>query len=240
MKPVRPTNVESLIDRQMRMWEVRQKLAAEGGEAARRELVHLEQGPWVTVSRQIGSGGVEIAEAAAAALGWQLYDREIVAGIAEHTHLREQVLGRVDGRSSSWLSDYLNHLLTPESISQDTFAREMIEVVWAIAREGRAVLVGRGANWLLDPQYGLRVRVVAPTEVRVATVARHQDVSTEEAGRVVRQRDEQTRSFIRQTFDRDINDPAGYDLVINTAHLSVSSAAGVVQSALRGKLRPES
>lgn len=237
MKPVRPTNVDALIDRQMRMWEVRQKLAAEGGEAARRELVHLEQGPWVTVSRQIGSGGVEIAEAVAASLGWQRYDREIVAGIAEQTHLREQVLGRVDGRSSSWLSDYLSHLLTPESISHDTFAREVIQVVWAIAREGRAVLIGRGANWLLDPRFGLRVRAVAPFDVRVAGVALHQDVTKAEAESLVKERDEHTRAFIRQTYGRDIDDPTGYDLVINTEHLSVAAAAEVVETALRGKLQ---
>lgn len=237
MKPVRPANVESLIDRQMRMWEVRQKLAAEGGEIARRELVHLEQGPWLTVSRQLGSGGVEVAEAAAVSLGWQLYDREILTGIAEHTHLRERVLGRVDERSTNWLADYLSHLLTPESISRETFAREMSEVVWAVAREGRAVLVGRGANWLLDPRFGLRVRIVAPLEARVLAVARHEDLTSTDAGQRVRERDDSTREFIRRTFDRDVDDPAGYDLVLNTAHLGIESAVEIVETALRNKLR---
>ena len=61
--------IESLIDRQIRLWEVRRRLAEEGGEVAKRELVHLRFGPWLTVSRQVGAGGTALAERIAHAAG---------------------------------------------------------------------------------------------------------------------------------------------------------------------------
>lgn len=236
MKTVHPTSIDSLIDRQARLWEVRNRLAEEGGAVARRELVHLDEGPWVTVSRQIGSGGLDIARKVGESLGWQTYDREILAHIAEHHHLRARVLDRLDERLAGWIAETVNHLLTPASLPQAAFAKEVAEVVLALGRQGRAVLVGRGANWLLDPRFGLRVRFVAPLLLRVERVARVRDVPPARAERIVRDGDAATGEYIRRLFGRDVDEPSGYDLIVNTEHLAPEAAAALVQDALRRKL----
>lgn len=233
---VAPPQVESLIDRQMKLWEVRRRLAEEGGKVARRELVHLKQGPWLSVSRQFGSGGGGVAQRVAESLGWQVFHKEIVASIARDERNRDRVLSRLDERAVSALSDWLNHLLVPESVDRISYVREMMEVMWAVARQGRAVLLGRGANWLLDPCCGLRVRILAPLRKRVSAVAAAKGMDQGEAEKRVREMDEQKAAFIRQVYGESIDDPLGYDLVVNMGELQPAAAVEVIHAALREKL----
>ena len=98
------------------------------------------------------------------------------------------------------------------------------------------MIVGRGANWFLDPSFGLRVRVVAEFERRVAWVAEHLELSESEARARTLEQDNQRRSFIRKYFGRDIDDPLGYDLVVNLGDIGVDNAIQLVLQALRLKL----
>lgn len=236
MKTITPPKVDNLIDRQVRMWEVRTRLAEEGGELARRELVHLDEGPWLTVSRQIGSGGLEIARRVGDRLGWQTYDREILGTIARHHHLRDRVVERLDERAVGWISENVNHLFAPQSLPRAAFTKELSEVIVALGKQGRAVIVGRGGNWLLDPRFGLRVRVVAPLANRVAAWSREREVPHAEAEREVREHDDRRAEFIHRTFGTSIDDPLGYDLVLNTGGIEVEDAVDMVAAALRAKL----
>ena len=120
------------------------------------------KGPYVTVSRQLGTGGRELARRLAERLGWQLFDKEIILAIAEQTHTREKIISRLDEKAIGMFDDLLARWFSADSVGPSDFVREMMQVIWALARNGQAVLVGRGANWLLDPRYGLRVRIVAP------------------------------------------------------------------------------
>jgi cytidylate kinase len=236
MKPGSTPSLDSLIDRQVRLWEVRGRLAEVGGVAARRQLVHLEQGPFLTVSRQIGSGGGEFARAVAERMGWQVYDRAILREIAEHHHLRERVVKRLDEHAVGWISEWVNHLLVPESLPQAAFAKEVAEIVCAVGRQGNAVIVGRGANWLVDPRFGLRVRMIAPLEQRVEEVRRIEGIAEDVAAAKVRAHDVETERYIRRTFGRGVDDPLGYDVVLNAAYVDVGAAVELVCHALRRKL----
>jgi hypothetical protein len=238
-KPVVSLNLDDLIDRQMQLWEVRRRLAEEGGEPAREEMVHLAEGPWLSISRQLGSGGGMLAREVAGALGWQVFDKKILAGIAEQANTRKRILSRLDEKAVSGLSDIINHLFAPESLSRGAFLREMMEVVCAIARQGRTVMVGRGVNWILDSRYGLRVRIIAPLEKRVDTLAAAEGLSRDDAMRKVRAVDDQKRAFVRQVYGKDIEDPLGYDLILNLADLDREAARGIVLAALRRKLRAD-
>jgi cytidylate kinase len=233
---VAPPHVETLIDRQMKLWEVRRRLADEGGRVARREMVHLRQGPWLSVSRQFGAGGTGVARLVAESLGWQVFHREIVNSIARDERNRERILARLDERAVGAMSDWLNHLLVPGSVNRVAYVREVMEVMWAVARQGRAVLLGRGANWLLDPCCGLRVRVVAPLAKRVAAVAASDGIDQAPAERRVRETDDRKAAFIRQVYGESIDDPLGYDLVVNTGDLEPEAATKLIVTALREKL----
>ncbi len=231
-----PHLLDRLIDRHQRLVEVRRALAEEGGPAARREFAHLREGPWLTFSTERGALGRDVARRAAEVLGWQLFDKEILSDIAHHTAHRERVLSLQDERPMSPLDDYVKHLFVPGYTPRSEFEIELAKVIAAVGRSGRAVLLGRGANWILNPSYGLRVRMIAPKDLRVERIVEREKLTRREAERHVDEDDDRKRKFIRQVYHRDIADPSGYDLLVNTAGLDIDAAAEIVLFALRGKL----
>jgi cytidylate kinase len=235
-----PKHLERLLERQGRLWELRRALSDAGGETARERLAHLAEGPWVTLSKQVGCGGVLVGRAIAERLGWQVFDREILDAISREAHTVDRVTARLDGRAVGVLEDYLSRLLVPGDPGQPAFVRQMMRAVWAIGRQGQAVLLGRGANWVLDPRFGLRVRAVAPKEQRIACVARDEGLDPAAARRRVDAEDDDKARFIRQVYRQDIDDPLGYDLTLNLGALDVDTAAETIVAALTRKLRAAS
>jgi cytidylate kinase len=114
-----------------------------------------------------------------------------------------------------------------------------LKVISTIGKHGQAVIVGRGANFILPPDEKFSVRVVAPLEVRIQNVTGWHNVSIEKAKQRVIQRESKRRAFIRQSFNADISDPNNYDLIINTNRMGIESAVeaviGPVMTALGNK-----
>jgi hypothetical protein len=231
-----PGNLARLLDRQANLWEIRRRLAQEGGEAARRSLAHLEEGPWITFSKQLGSSAEDLADRLGRRLGWQVFGRDLLEAIAQEDRARETVLSRLDEREVGWLEDAMARLLSPGEPDRKTLLHQMIRIVWTLGRKGKAIFLGRGANWILAPTFGLRVRVVAPLEQRAARVAAREGLSPEQAVHRIRDDDDAKAGFIRQVFQREIDDPFGYDLVLNLGGLGLHAATDAVEAALRKKL----
>jgi cytidylate kinase len=102
------------------------------------------------------------------------------------------------------------------------YLRHLMKVMGTIARHGRAVVVGRGANFILPADKQFSVRVICPQEERVKNVARTFDVSLEAARHRVIRRESRRRAFVRQSFNADISDPLHYDMVLNTGRTGES------------------
>jgi cytidylate kinase len=107
-----------------------------------------------------------------------------------------------------------------------------MKVIGGIGEHGRAIIVGRGANFVIPPENRFRLRIVAPQNVRIANVARAFDVKTEEARRHIIRTESDRRAFIRKYFNADITDPNNYDIVINTGALEIDKAVEAVIAAL--------
>jgi len=112
-----------------------------------------------------------------------------------------------------WPGVYLDHLM---------------KVVAAIASHGDAVIVGRGANFLIPPEDRMSIRVIAPFDIRVKNVAKTYGVTRDEAKRRVINRENRRAAFIRQSFNADVANPKNYDLVINTGRGDIDAAIGAV------------
>jgi cytidylate kinase len=231
------SNLGHLIDRQVSLWDLRRGVKVEGIPAAGGTLGHPSEGPWVTISTQLGAGGAELAAGLGTRLGWHVFDKEILQEIAKSTNTREKVLSRLDEHAVSAFEDYVAHLFVPGSLGRSAYVLEMMRVLWAIARQGQAILLGRGAHWVLDPRYGLRVRAIAPVEKRVDWFARTQGLSAAAATRRVEEDNADRAKFTRQVFKKDIDDPLGYDLVINLGTLDLALSVDLVAAALASKMK---
>jgi cytidylate kinase len=218
-------SIEQIIDDQVKRWE-RTRSEEGRGKIAK---------PVITFSREPGSGGGIIAKKIADQLGLDYFHNEIIQKMAESASINERLLKTLDERGLSVLDDWLSTLVNERHLWPDQYLRHLLNVVGAIGRHGGAVIVGRGASFILPPESNLRVRVIAPLETRVRNVVRDFKVSYDDAKRRVLKTESDRRAFVRKYFHEDVGAAVNYDLIINTGKLSIDAAVEAVKGALEKK-----
>jgi cytidylate kinase len=213
--------IEALVEQQAHRWQLFRGERRE--ESAR---------PVLTVSRQHGAGGSEVAKRVAEELGFDLFDREIIQQIAESAHLSERVVSSLDDRDKELLTDWLSAFASRSYLSPVEYRYHLSRVVGALAHHGGAVILGRGAHLILGQGEALRVLVVAPLETRVQAVVEREGLSEREARRRIVTVEADRKAFLMKHFHADFADPAAFDVVVNTAVLGVEGACDVIKTAL--------
>ena len=130
------------------------------------------------------------------------------------------------------LEEWISSLVNERHLWPDEYLKHLIKLVGIIGRHGSAVLVGRGSNFMLPPEQRLRIRVIAPRQVRIENIARKYQVSREEAKRHIIRAESERRAFIRKYFNADIDAPNNYDMVINKDILTVDASVRAIRGAL--------
>lgn len=220
-------SVEEFVKEQIRKWENVHP------DEAKKEEAKI---PVITVTMEPGSGGSKVAEEIANQLGFDYFHRDIVQEIAKSADISATVLDSLEKERLSGIQDFISSLINDNYLYPGLYLEHLMEVVNAIGSHGRAVIVGRGANFILPPESRFSILVVAPLEQRIENVARKFDSSEKEAKRRVLQRESKRRAFIRESFHADIFSPLNYDLVLNMGRLSVESAVEAVIGAVIGRI----
>ena len=207
----------------------------------------------ITISREYGSGGGEIAARLARRLGWQLIDHAVIERTASELEVYQTEVEKhdeeyVDSTRPGILNRIIEQLapsgvggggvlIRPSSLAEGRAYQEtMRDIITTAASTGHVVIVGRGGQVLLaDKRDVLHVRVVAPLEQRVAYVVRREGLDTEDARRRVEAKDQARTRFMQTQYRCQHEDPHLYDLVINTAVLNLDSAVDQICLALEGK-----
>lgn len=221
---------DELVGKQMRCWELSKQLRQ---RFQRDEQEHRSAPCVLTVSRQWGSGGTNIASLVAQELGFELYDKEILNQVAERLGAEPKHIEQHDERGPDLVGGIVLQLLEGKRPTEATYLRTLVKVMRQIAKQGSAVIVGRGGSYVLLDSF--RVRIVAPEPVRVARIAELHDLDEKTARRNVLETDRQRTNFVRAHFGCDINNPLGYDLVINTEHCSIEHATHMILQGFRDR-----
>ena len=205
----------------------------------------------ITISRQYGSKGTEIAERVCKLLGYKFVDKQIIAQAAneagvpggrvvefneQHSLMRSfvdrllypgpHVVAQVVVTSSG---DGENGRLTVEELDKAECLNLVRSAIHAVYQEGNVVIVGRGGQAVLQTMPGvLHVRTVAPMPIRLLNIQKQIDVGLEEAYRLAMRQDKKTAGYLSQVFGIEVDDPMLYHLVINTGKLSVEQAAQMI------------
>jgi len=200
-------------------------------QGARARLTSGADIDYITISREIGSGGEEIAQILADLMRWQLYDKGILDYMSENMQVHKGILESVDERTIGWIEDWLAPIFTKKStdhVDQLSYYRHLVKVLLVIAKHGSAVIVGRAAGQVLPRDKGLSVRVTAPFDIRCKRYAAKQGVSFGDAAAIARKADKEQIKFVKNFVNKDINDPKDYDIVCNTEKLSPTSVAKLI------------
>ncbi len=201
----------------------------------------------ITISREYGSGGGEIAARLAKRLEWNLIDHAIVERIAQEMGTSTQEAEAHDENVQGSIAQILNsfvHLypgpmygVPPMNFLSDAdFRHSMDRIVRAAASRGHVVIVGRASQVILaDHRDVLHARIIAPIEKRIAYVVQREGIDRQEAEARIRKKDQDRARHLQSEYHRKPEDPNLYDLVINTSLLDLESAVDLVRLALQQK-----
>ena len=197
--------------------------------------------PIVTVSRQYGSGGSEVAERVARALGWKLYDNEVVEQVASRLRMtpaevsarEERVPSLVERMASAMALGVPEVMPTVADLALQPSEERIMEVTKRVIEEavlaGPAVLVGRGAQSMLASRAdALHVYCYAPVEALESYAVTNLGVAREDAARVVAENNHHREQYVKRHWKRNWRDFSNYHLCVNTAWLGLEGAAELI------------
>ena len=208
----------------------------------------------ITISRQYGSGGDEIASRLCELLGYRLFDKRMMAQIASEAGLSsKEVIDSQEERHEilSFFDRLFGHKVMEAWVSKDeatgartvelgeldskryvTVVRDLIQTA---AQQGDVVIMGRGGQVVLKDQPGvLHVRLAASFDERVRRVSEQQRFSNPEAARdFVAGRDRAATDYLRTYYGVDWDDPTLYHLELNTELWDIDAAAHIIAEALK-------
>ncbi|HXV44059.1 MAG TPA: cytidylate kinase-like family protein [Anaerolineae bacterium] len=197
----------------------------------------------ITISRQMGSRGDELALHVAQKLGWRLIQRNLINQAALAAGVPHMALADIDELG------LLN--LRPSVKEWRAYQNQVESIIRYWADKGKTVIVGRGGQMVLrDRPEVFHVRVVASFEMRVAQLQREEIISAESACARLETSAKMRARYLRRSYGVQIDDPTLYHLTINTGLLGLSQAVNLVIQTFQGwieadhineesRLRPE-
>jgi cytidylate kinase len=197
--------------------------------------------PLITISRQYGSGGSEIAERVARALGWHLYDNAVANEVAKRLNMqpadvsaREERVPSLPERIAAAMALGMPEVMpTVADLAVQPREERIVEMTRRVMEEavlaGPAVLVGRGAQSMLASRAdALHVFCYAPPEALASYAVTNLGVAPEDAARVVAENNHHREQYVKRHWKRDWRDFANYHVCVNTAWLGIDGASDLI------------
>jgi cytidylate kinase len=191
----------------------------------------------ITVSRDYGAGGEEIARELAGCLGIPIYDQEILDMIAERAKINSFYFKPHDENVSAGISTFIYSLLGGTGGDLTTYRRYLYDVMLDLAKQD-CLLMGRGAHLILQEKKCFRLRIVGSHFICAERIARELSISLSEAKQNVREINDKRHKSILQLFSDNFAYPSlehttNFDLILNTDHIPPHGALPIILMALQ-------
>lgn len=199
----------------------------------------------ITLSREFGAGGSDLAQRVGSELGWRVLDQDIVALVADRLNLSATTVARIDEHPPGLLARLSSALLmsrpeapitldTSEFLSPDAVADAARATMLDAAGSAPLIIVGHGSQCLFRARLGtLHVRLTASVEDRVARICSREPCESATAAAQVRRMDADRAAYVRRYYQSDWRDPELYDVQLNTSRLSLNAAATAILAIVR-------
>jgi len=200
-------------------------------------------GSFVTISRAAGSGGASLARLlarklngeAAADVVWKVYEGNLTTRMLQDQHLPARFARYLPEDKVPEINATIGEFVGLHP-SLWELIQKTNETMRQLATGGNVILVGRGANFATAGlPGGVHVRLVAPEPHRTKYLAGLYNLSEDEARALNAKCDAARRRYVKSTFDADVEETTAYDLVINTAQVSLVQAADVIATHIHAK-----
>lgn len=195
----------------------------------------------ITVGRQIGSGGLQVARLVATEFGVEVYDKNLLMLTAKESGLAPEIFSERDEKRSA-LGRFARFIGIRGSVYADTGAYSdtgnlsgddlfalQSNVIKTIAEKGSGVFVGRAADYVLrDNPRLMSVFITADTEDRIAMVMEREHLSEAEAARFIADADRKRASYYNYYTFKTWGDSSSYDICLNSSRFGLEATAELI------------
>ena len=190
----------------------------------------------ITINRESGSGGGEIARQLGEKLGLKVYGRAFLQSVAEHFNLTLENMDRIKAQKTSWWRDFCYFYRQfdttersgdshPEATPLSLYYAEA-RLLRELAEQESCIIVGRaGFHIFRDNPNALHLFIMADRDARITRIATKQNLSPEEAAKVIDETDKARDTFVKTVADTSRYDARNYDFVLNVTKLPFESVA---------------
>lgn len=218
------TLVESHITRRVTNRQI-------ANQAWREKAARLEKSPLsspLTISGAYGSQAKRIAEKVTQKFSYHLFDREIIIDICNDTKVQTAIIEALDQFDNRDIASLMDQMFSKRVITPDSYRHILTRIIRSLSLFGPACFIGRGGCHILREMDAFNIRIVASLEDRIQRVAKRERVDLKTAQKTVLMQDENRRNFIKTHFNRDINDPTAYHIVLNTSLISIPDSIDMI------------
>ena len=185
----------------------------------------------ITINRELGSGGRTVGHLLAEKLGVPFYDKALIQALQEKFNLTTEEIERLKGRKHSWWADVERILKFDSGISHDYYmpqngdapdlltTDEMFKsetlILQDLAVNQSCIVAGRSGFYVFryHPNH-LSILIQASMEHRIERVARKQNITSEEARKIIEQVDKMRENYVKKYTGTSRYDTRNYQLVI--------------------------
>lgn len=204
----------------------------------------------ITISREFGAGGAQLAHALGARLGWRVLDEEIVRQVGERLQISPAVISARDEQAPHLLERIGMSMLlsSPELIpsaeairmpTSDDIVEATRDVIRREAEKLPLIILGHGAQAIFAERPNtLRVRLVAPLRDRVRRICLRLNCDEEEAISLTHRMDAERSFYLRHYYQRELSDPLFYQFTINTGLITLAESVHVLSALVERQRTP--
>lgn len=196
------------------------------------ESISTETGPIITIAREFGSGGREIALKVAEKLNYKFYDKEEIVKNARENGIDTELFEQLNEKSMDSFWFKLSPLAYDmpkdadsyeQKVSNDKMFMIQSDVIRNIAKKGNAVFVGRCASYILKNS-AKKVFITASLEDRVQRIEKRYKLDKNDAIALIKSADQKREKYYDYYTNTRWNAPENYDLVIDVSETGIDGA----------------
>ncbi len=180
----------------------------------------------ITISRQLGSLGNEIARQLEKQLKLKHLDKESLEEQFDKWGVPGENIRKYDERKPTFWENF--------STDKDLYLHFMKKAILDVAAKGNCIILGRGGQLLLGEIPGiLKIRIIAPLSLKIQRVMDRYSCEKRDAEKMIRQNDTDRAGFHKFFFNVNWESPDLYDLVLNTESLPLDTMITMIKEILK-------
>jgi len=201
----------------------------------------------ITINRECGTGGGEIARLLGEKLGFKVYGRTVLKAVAQQFGTTPEEMDRIKSQKTSWWREFCNFYQqysatgyapgaiadpTPKSVyyAEERFLRDLAE-------KESCIIVGRaGFHIFRDNPNAIHLLLIADRDARITRIARKENLTPEEAAKVVDDVDNARDNFVQSIAETSRHDARNYHVCVDITGLEPDTVASFLAEQIRHKI----